>query len=388
MSSSPLFFAFAIVAALVVQGVFALCEMACLSLDKIRLHCAIARGSRRARCLAYLLAHPSRLFGTTLVGIIAALQFGSECARRFYEASGLPVDLAPLSQVLLVLVFAELVPLFAARRHPEPLALFFAFPLYLIARLLSPILYLFERLFRSKSSSLNREEVRYAFGEEESAASRAIGTLFELKRLSAYALMEPLSRFPLIPSHASVDEAIGRLAVAGADFAPVYHQSQEQIVAILTVEDLLRRQGDERVGGRSPWFVSKETAVLSIIEQFRSNKQSVAVVLDADGSAVGLLTLDQILASIFGEEGREEEAIAPLFVEKTFPGEMLVAELSALLKIPLPHHEGETLSELSARLLGHPPSRGELFNVGSLQAEVVEPSLRGAKKVRLKRGGG
>ncbi|MES2274306.1 MAG: DUF21 domain-containing protein, partial [Chlamydiota bacterium] len=68
---------------------------------------------------------PSRLFGTTLIGINTALVFGSECARHIYESVHLDPDWAPLTQVLLVVIFGELAPMFAARRHPEQLAMFF-----------------------------------------------------------------------------------------------------------------------------------------------------------------------------------------------------------------------------------------------------------------------
>ena len=99
-----------------VQALFAFFEMACVSFNKVRLQYYVSIRSRRAIWINYLLKRPSRLFGTTLIGITASLVVGSECSRRFYESIALDPDWAPLTQVPLVVIFGELAPMFAARR--------------------------------------------------------------------------------------------------------------------------------------------------------------------------------------------------------------------------------------------------------------------------------
>ncbi len=123
--------------AIVIQGLFAFFEMACVSFNKVRLQYYVSIGTRRAIWLEYLLKRPSRLFGTTLIGITTSLVIGSECARRFYESMNLNPDWAPLTQVPLVVIFGELAPMFAARRHPEQSAMFCVPLMILLARILT-----------------------------------------------------------------------------------------------------------------------------------------------------------------------------------------------------------------------------------------------------------
>ncbi|MBI3211953.1 MAG: DUF21 domain-containing protein, partial [Simkania negevensis] len=105
---SSLFFFLLILSSLAVQSFFAMLEMASVSFNRIRLNYFIYKKNRRAIWLSHLLKNPLLLFGTTLIGVNGAMQFGSECARRFYISIGLSPDFAPLSQVFLVLMFSEL----------------------------------------------------------------------------------------------------------------------------------------------------------------------------------------------------------------------------------------------------------------------------------------
>src|SRR3990167_4141710 len=101
------------------QSLFAMLEMASVSFNKMRLQYYVTKGNRCAQMLASLLQNPSRLFGTTLLIVNFAMQVGSECSRRYYGSMGINPNWAPLTQVFLVLVFAELSPLLAARNYAE-----------------------------------------------------------------------------------------------------------------------------------------------------------------------------------------------------------------------------------------------------------------------------
>ena len=179
---------------ILIQGFFAFFEMACVSFNKVRLQYYVSLGTRRALWLNYLLKSPSRLFGTTLIGITTSLVVGSECARRLYESMNLDPDLAPLTQVLLVVIFAELSPMFAARRHPEQAAMFCVPLMILIAKVLTPMIWAFDALstlvHRAMSKQketplfLSREEVHMAFeerGEGGDEFNDAASQIFQLK---------------------------------------------------------------------------------------------------------------------------------------------------------------------------------------------------------------
>jgi CBS domain containing-hemolysin-like protein len=385
--------------AVIVQGFFSLFEMACVSLNKVRLQYYVSLGTRRALWLNYLLQRPSRLFGTTLIGINTALVVGSECARRFYESIHLNPDWAPLTQVLIVVVFAELAPMFAAWRHSEQVAMFCVPLVVVIARILTPVIWAFDTLSRGihhligKAREvplfLSREEVRMAFedkGEGEDELNAIVGPIFELKNGTAGQLMRPLERVQMVSSQTTLAELRHLLSVHYAPFMPVYHKYSHNIVAMAYLRDLLRLDDKKKVleAARSPWFVTRDTSILQILEQFRRNNQSVAVILDPSGEACGILTLDQILDQIFGEEERRAlPAGEAMYVERTLLGEMSIAEFNRQFQADLPDVEGDTLSDLILSELDHLPVKGEVIRIGLFAFTVEEPTLRGIKTISV-----
>ena len=401
MSANWVFFLIYTLLAIVIQGTFALFEMACVSFNKVRLQYYVSLGQKRALWLNYLLKRPSRLFGTTLIGINAALQIGSECSRQFYESIHLDPDWAPITQIFIVVIFAELAPLFAARRHPEQAAMALVPFMMLLARLLAPIIWAFDALShlihrllgQAKETPLflSREEVKMAFQEQEEGEdefSHLAGQIFQLKTKAAGELMTPLERVQMVSSNATIADVRHLLSIHYAPFVPVYHRYPHNVVAIAHLRDLLRAEETRPVLelARSPWFVSQGTSVLAILDQFRSNSQSVSVILDPSGQASGVLALDDIVAQIFGAEEHLSPltSIPSLHVERTLPGEMEALNFNREFQGDLSYFPGDTLSDLILRELDHLPSKGETVRMGSYLFTVLEPSMRGVKTLSVR----
>jgi putative hemolysin len=346
------------------------------------------------------------LFGTTLITVNAFLQMGSELSRLFYESLGVSPDIAPITQIFLVLIFAELSPMFAARRHSEHAALLGVPIVYFIAKLLTPLIFAFDVLnslihfLIGKSKDvplfLSREEVQRALEsrsrrvkKEEDSFSGIVGDIFELKNKTVKHLMLPIESAQLIPSHCTLKEMRHILSVNYFPYIPIYHRNFRNIVAIAYPRDLFEVQEDRRVidYARSPWFITEEDSILKILKQFRRNSQSIAVVLNTSGEASGLITLSLLVDEIFGEPKKAslERFIAKPFVEKTLPGEMLVSQFNQQYGADLKFSdEEETLSDLINHQLKHPPSKGEILQIEQFEFTVIEPSLLGAKTIEVK----
>jgi len=387
--------------AIVIQGVFSLFEMACISFSKVRLQYYASLGKKRAIWIGYLLDRPSRLFGTTLIGISTALQIGSECSRRFYEAMHWNPDFSPITQALLVIVLAELAPIFAARRHPEQPAMFLSPIMIAIAKILSPIIWALDALSRlvhrlvGKSVDaplyLSREEVKMAFeikerGDEDEF-NQVASRIFQLKTQTVEQLMKPLASVQMASSHASLADVRHLLSIDYTPFIPIYHRVPHNIVGVAYLRDLLRIDESRRVidHARSPWFVAKGTSILEILEQFRRNSQSVAIALGASGEACGILSLDEILSQIFGPEALQKQPMKQPFlhIDRTLAGDMEVDAFNREFQSDLPFKAQETLSDLIVQGLDHLPAKGETIRIGSLLFTVEEPSLRGVKTLTV-----
>ncbi len=377
-------------------------EMASVSFNKVRLQYYVAKDLVRARWLHSLLTHPAQLFGTTLIGVNTALLIGSESARRLYEAFGIDPDFAPLTQIVLVMIFSELSPMFAGRRHAEHAALLLVPIFYPLSKLLLPVIYLFDQLCRIVNRLLgfpkwgriylSREELQGLIEEREEGASKVIGNIFSLKSKVAKELMTPLNQVQMIPSYCNIAELRRLLSLRYSSGVPIYHHHPQNIVAIAYPRDLIRLQDKEQVRphARAAWFISEKASILQILKQFRSNNQDLAVVLSESGGATGILTLDAIAEEIVGLSRKAlANSSAPagpeIFLERTFPAEMAVSAFNAKYGAALPLEDSdETLGELIARSLGHLPGEGETVRFNDLEIVVEEASLLGAKSLLVR----
>jgi CBS domain containing-hemolysin-like protein len=385
------------------EAFFSMFEMACVSFNKVRLQYYESQKNRRAVWLKLLLSKPSRLFGTCLIAIEAALQLGSEASRRFYETLHWNPDFSPISQILLVLIFGELAPLFAARKHAEQVALNSIGVVYFLSKIFSPLTWLLDCcakfidiLFKKGSVShlyLSREEIQRAFEEQDIKIMRSerekmslvVSHVLSLKDRKVKELMVPLNTLPLFPQEMSLGESMQLLKKSYSPFLLLYNRSKENISLIVAVQDLIRGNLASPLSmyGRSLQFLTEESSLFPFLKQFR--KGGVAIVLNSSGKAVGLIALDQVLEMIFGGKELTGQPIQEqFFIEKSFSGDLLICEFNKEFHAHLFCHGAETLSDLVTQVLQHPPSEGEILHVDSFEIIVQEVSLRGAKTLTIR----
>lgn len=393
---------------LAIQAFFAMMEMAIVSFNKVRLHYYVSQGGLRAKWLAALLRRPIVLFGTTLIGVNGALQLGSEAGRQLFIALDITPEFALITQGLLVLIFAELAPMFAGRRYAEHVAMIGIPVLYFFSLLLRPAIYILDLLSqaihrfvggkRLSESFLSRDELEKALEEltdqsteKEGVMQTVVSRIFTLRSKTALSCMRPLLKVQMIPSVCTIGEMRQLLQEKYTPYLPVYHQQFENVVAIAYPRDLLRLSDDKRVRdfSRSAWFVIGSTPLLDILKQFRRNSQSLAIVLDPNGIAQGILTLDDIIDEIFESYGKqmpwrdvsfEKRAVV---VDRTLSGDLSAGEFNRLFKVVLPCDEEETLEEIVAKELGHAPTKGESVRIGEFELKVVESPLIGPKSIAV-----
>ena len=378
---------------LAIQAFFAMQEMAAVSFNRVRLQYYAFKGNRRALWLSRLLHSPTTLFGTTLIGVNMAMQFGSECARRFFMDMGVSPDWALLSQVVVVLIFAELAPMFAARRYAEQVAMF-GIPLTVLSsKILFPLIwvlngicFLFNFCFGIRSKvgwSLTRDELVRAVEEVDEQTDPVFTHLFAMKNKVAKEVMRPLQEFSFLPIQAKVNDARALLTKQYVPFILLYERQKKSIASVLYAHHLFHYSHDALLTpiARNPWFITEDISVIEILKQFRFNNESVAIVLNQVGMAQGVLTLDMLVQEVFG--AREEISVLndSVMVECSFSGDVEISEVKAKLKIELPG-EG-TLIDLMETMLGRFPEKGEKVLVGGYYFILTELSLLGEATISI-----
>lgn len=407
MSRESIFFLILSLLCVVFQGFFSMFEMASVSFNKARLTFYTSKKMKKAIWLEYLLQRPSRLFGTTLILVSTFLQLGSEASRRFYESIGLSPDIAPLSQVLLIVVFGELSPLFAARRYPERIAMFNVPLVYFLSKMLFPFTYIIDKISsfanfifgneKSVQLFLTKEEIQKAFEEKESITkdtyiNKTVGNIFSLKNVTAKKIMMPLSSTILVPSDFTIAQVKDNLKKSLSSFVLIYHHNINNIISIVPVRDLLRAKLPDPIKnyGLSPWFITENLSLIDILKQFRRNNQMVSIILDLSGTPIGIITFDMVIYQIFGSVSPKidlthlpKEEKKQIFIEKTLPGDMLVKDFNKKFFAALPETE-ETLSDLINKSLQHHPSEGEIAYIGNFEFIVKEVTFLGSKTVLVR----
>jgi putative hemolysin len=385
---------------IVLQSLFSMFEMACLSFNRLRLQYYVSKKYKRAIWLNSLLKKPSNLFGVTLIGVNFFLLFGSESARHFYQSLNINPDFAPITQILVVLVFAELAPLFAARRYSEQVALTLVPIIFFISYLLKPVIWTIDSFSKvlnlifgkgEKTSFLSKEEIQKIFEErsfsQRKNISQSVNHIFSLQNKSIKDLMLPLDSIKLLSSSAILNDVKNTLSINYLPYVPLYHEMTQNIVSIIYTKDLLNLKDNERVVSyaKAPWFILETDSILQILKQFRNNRQIVAIVLDKEGLARGILSLDQIIDNIFGEYRLlYEENITSKIIEKTILADTLVSYFNRQFNLKLKASDKETLNDLIIRTLGHLPTNGEVVYIEQFEITVLESSFLGAKTISIK----
>lgn len=377
-------------------------EMAFVSFNRVRLQYYVAQGSQRAIWIDYLLKNPSKLFATTLIGVNVATFIGSECAREFHSAIGISPDLAPISQVIVVIIFGELAPMFAARRYSEHVALLGSPLLYFSSKILAPFIWILgliskasNKIFGGHESTANLfltqdelqkileeqdDEVSYPESEEFNAIT---SNIFRLKEKFADQVMTHISFDTAVSDQMTIWQLKKHQSLM-TKFLITYRNTLENVSGIVYIKDLLLAQEGKKLLAfcRPPWFITTATPLIEILKQFRRNSETIAIVLNSKGKAIGHITFEDILDEIFGETGSQGHIINKL-IDRTFDGDITLEKLKkegiALEGLP-----EETLSAWLMRKIEHHPEAGESYNLAPFEFIVKETSLLGITSVEIK----
>lgn len=409
MSYSALLWLIANCLSIIVLGFYSMLEMACVSFNKVRLQYYMSKGVKRAFWLHYLTSHSARLFGTTLIMVNIALVVGSECSRQLYAALGLSPELSPLTQVVLVTIFGELAPMFAARRYSENVA-FLGVPIvYASARLMTPLLWIVHwisvicsKLTGSKESNndlyLNQEELQKIFDpphEENSCSfssdfSTVSANIFSLRNKDLQHVADPLTKHNTLPANATIGQMEKFIASTGADCVPLYHRELSNIVGIAYPRDLLRLSSTKRLRdhARTPWFVPETINMMDLLKQFRTMNEDIAIILNKDGKAIGLIELDDVLQEIFRKLSSTAIPLPKrhhkqILIDKTLPADTTIGEVISQYHLQIEEDPQMTLEELLIKRLGPHPEKGASIYLPPIEVTIKEVSLRAIKTVSL-----
>jgi putative hemolysin len=415
---------------ILLNGIFAMSELAVVSSRKAKLQAKAERGDKGARAALKLADDPTRFLsavqvGITLIGILAGAYGQATIAGeldQMLEAS-LPL-VAPYSEqiatgvvvVLLTyfsLILGELVPKRLALIHPESIASVVAGPLTVLARLMGPFVTLLTfstatvlRLLRVRDrdgSAVTQEEVESVLAEgtgagviepQEQAMMQEVMRLGDRPVRVAMTPRTDIYWISLDDPEDTIREEVrkcpySRFVIAkGTDFdSPLGVVHKRDVADILLAGDPL----DLGKLANDPIYIPETTSLLGALEQMKASKLHMAFVVDEFGGLEGLLTPTDLLEMIAGDfpEGHDDPNAPIVRVEEgvwRVDGKTDLLELSDFLDEPFEHGGFHTAAGLVLNHLGRFPQEGEIVRIGRFAVEIVEADERRIEKLvfRLK----
>ncbi len=421
----------AIIAGLILlNGFFAMSELAIVSARRPRMRGLAERGSKGAQT-ALALAEDSGRFlsgvqiGITLVGIINGAYSGATLARpvgdRLALWLGLPAHLSEdigfavviALATYLSLIVGELVPKQFALRSPEAIAVRVAPIMAVFARVTTPFVWVLDRsshaVFRLLGQSrdadqtVTEEELRSVVAEAATAGvieaeeSDMISGIMRLADRRVRALMTPRGEVEWIDAAAPEDVVRARLAATPHSRLLVARGGVDDIIGVLQARDVVQaliegRGIDLAALARTAPVLPDVIDAVDALDTLRAADIPMALVHDEYGHFEGIVTPSDVLAAIAGAFRSDvDDANDPPAVERDdgswlISGALPVDELAHRLGLTLPdERDYETAAGLALDRLRHLPQTGESFRLGTWRFEIVDMDGRKIDKLLASR---
>lgn len=391
---------------LLVSGLFSAAEISILALGRHRAE--RVSGGLGGALMERLLSRPAATLGAILV-MITAVNYASEAlAAGLAVGRGWPLWTAIASLAVLIMVFAEAVPISYAAANPERVARAVAPLVWLTSGLLlvpaRAIGFIADRLVHllgarpRPKEPVTEEEIRAIVdlqaetGGLKAEEKEMIHHIFEFGDKTAREVMVPRTAMAAIPDTATASEA-GRLATERrVSRLPVYREGLDDIVGVAYVKDVLPllATGQKEMLVSSvmrPVFRVPETKRLSdLLTDFRRSRRSLAIVVDEYGGTGGIVTLEDLLEEVVGDIYDEYDVVRSPIQRLAsgavaLDGAMSIDEASAALGVALPEGEYDSVAGLVYSRLGVVPKAGQFVDLDGVR--LVADELEGHRIVRL-----
>jgi putative hemolysin len=418
-----------ILALVVINGVFAMSELAIVSAKTSTLEAKAEAGSTSARTAIALAADPGKFLSTvqigiTLIGIIAGAYSGASLGGPVGErmtALGLPAQYADETGFAVVIalttylsvVVGELVPKQLALRNAVPLALIMARPMAFLWRAAAPLVWLLDtssaaiiRLFgirRTDEASVTAEELHMIFAEAtrsgaiEAEQRQLLTGVVRLAERPVREMMTPRTAVDWIEADADTAEIRQTIEDSPHSLMPVADGSPDTILGVVKVREVLAAMvAGEAVSIRAMMrrveVVPDQLDAMDALRVLQSSEVAMALVHDEYGHFEGLVTPVDLLTAIVGTfVSDQDEGDQPQVVVRE-DGSLLVAgsysadAMADRLRIDYEENrEFGTAAGYVLSVLKKLPAEGEHFTDQGWRFEVVDMDGRRIDKLLVSR---
>jgi putative hemolysin len=411
---------------IIVNGFFAMAEIALVSARNARLRPLAETGSVGAQAAIELKADPSRLLSTVQIGVtlIAVLSgtfgeatLGDRLQQELEACSGFVARYAHVISMAVVvigisyfsLILGELVPKRIALLHPEPIAAALARIMRSIAKAGAPIEWFLSAstdlvlsllpLRAQGAAPVTDEEISFmlregaATGHIPQAETAIVEMALRLGDRRASAVMTPRTRIEWLDLDDPEEENRRKLRDSAYSRFPVVQGGSQQVIGIVHAKDLLAavlagQPFDLRAATRPPLYVPNTVTVLRVIEVFKTSGEPMALIVDEYGDLEGLVTPSDILEALVGDIPGSAEADQRVVRRDDgtwlIDGMVALDELKQVLgisRLPGEDPDFHTLGGYLMARLNRVPMEADRITAGDYRFEVVKMDGRRVDRV-------
>jgi gliding motility-associated protein GldE len=371
--------------------------------------------SRKSDIALRLYSNPQKLLSTLLVANntinIAIVLLASYLSSRLFDFSTKPLFGFMINVVIitfLILFFGEIMPKVYASRNHLSTALFMAYPVSVLEKILQPItsFLIFSTSFVRKRSSAKRpnmsmDDISDALeltSDDYNEDEKILKGIVNFRNINVSAIMCPRIDVTAIDIKLGFDRIIPVIIESGFSRIPVYSGSFDTVKGILYAKDVLPYTSYPSTFKwqalvRPPYFVPETKRINELLKEFQTKKIHMAVVIDEYGGTSGIVTLEDILEEIVGEitdESDEDEILYRKLDDNNyiFDGKILLNDFSKILEIDEDlfeevRGESETLAGLILELTGEIPQKDQMINFRNFIFKIEAADRRRIKEVRV-----
>jgi putative hemolysin len=399
----------------ILSGFFSCSEAALFSLTPLHLHKMKEVDSPFLYYVNRLLEHPRRLLITILVSnesvnITISVVMASLCI-YYFGGDGQWVAVVVTTPILLV--FGEAIPKTFAVIRPITFSSIISPFLMIISHIERPVVWALEKIsglfvyFFSSGPSTERAtltenefktliDVYQKEGGLEVAQRDLIHRVFSLADKPVSDVMIPRVEMFCLPISLSVVEMEREIINTRHTRIPIYGTDRDDIQGILFARDLISRiSGEGKVFHvanvlRKPYFVPEGKTAGSLLRDFQTRKIQIAVVVDEYGGVSGMVTLEDILESLF-EDVYDDHGVSENFWQRidertlVVSGKMFTEDLNSLIDLSIPEEDFDTVGGFVFHLFGKLPVKGEEVHYGDYAFRIEKMGKARILSIKIQR---
>ncbi|MCF7859064.1 MAG: hemolysin family protein [Candidatus Cloacimonetes bacterium] len=403
-----------IIGFLILSAFFSSSETAFFSLSKIQIKKLENSESKSSRRIIRLLSKPRELLiiillGNTIVNVAAsstaaliAISIGETYLIHLSKSILMMFEI--MIMTLLLLIFGEVTPKLLAYSSPEKTSRTNSFFLEITKYIFWPVLKIlvfissiFTIKKKIKQADLTSEDFKNIIHSKTTKHSLAenekkiIASIFRFSSTDTKKIMTPRVDIAGIDTSEGLQKIKELITSVGHSKIPVYKTNIDNIIGIIYAKDIILNPDKKSIGAllRPPLFVTANTKIQNLLNNFKKNKVQIAIIVDEYGGTEGLVTLEDILEELVGEICDEYDSEQPNIIKRAenifvINGMYSIADLNDKFKLDINEAEYDNLAEFVFDRFNKVPDVGEsIIYKGTIKLTVKSIQERRIQYITL-----